>query len=345
VAEGIAEGDLNQNVTPASERDVLGGALEKMVRQLNDLVFQIQEAVGQIVSGSGEVSDSSQSLSQGASEQAASLEEITSSIAELSSQTKSNAENAGQANQLSTAAQDAAERGNKHMASTIEAMNEINDSSQEIAKIIKVIDDIAFQTNLLALNAAVEAARAGKYGKGFAVVAQEVRNLAGRSATAAKETSELIANAVQKVEHGREMVNATAEALGEIVDGATKVSDLIDEIAAASNEQSQGITQIDQALGQIEQVTHQNTANAEETASASEELTGQAYQLKEMVASFKTKKRTAAASKPAETHRPKMIEQTKTESRKPAPRTPEAQTSTAGPDDYISLDDDEFGKF
>ncbi|MBU2550611.1 MAG: HAMP domain-containing protein [Proteobacteria bacterium] len=286
LAEQIASGDLTAEVVLASDKDVLGQALQTMVGSLNQVLGEVNTAAMQVAAGTGEVSDASQSLSQGATEQAASLEEISSSVTELASQTKANAENAHQASQLAAGAREQAERGNNQMQEMIASMQEINVSSREIAKIIKAIDDIAFQTNLLALNAAVEAARAGKHGKGFAVVAQEVRNLASRSAKAAQETSALIEGAVKSVESGMEIVNRTASALGEIVDGATKVADLVGEIAAASNEQAEGISQINQGLSQVDQVTQQNTASAEETASASEELSGQALQLRELVSRF-----------------------------------------------------------
>ncbi|MFH2065187.1 MAG: methyl-accepting chemotaxis protein [Pseudomonadota bacterium] len=287
LAQKIAAGDLTSDVTIASEKDMLGKALQKMVLNLNDVLGDVNSSSQQVSAGTTQVSDSSQSLSQGATEQASALEEITSSVTELAGQTKSNAENASQANQLAVSARDTAEKGNTHMQGMVAAMSDISGSSREIAKIIKAIDDIAFQTNLLALNAAVEAARAGKHGKGFAVVAQEVRNLAHRSAKAAQETTDLIEGAVKKVENGTEIVNHTATALNEIVAGAAKVADLVADIASASNEQAQGISQINQALTQVDQVTQSNTANAEETAAAAEELSGQATQLQKLVSRFK----------------------------------------------------------
>ncbi|MBU2546839.1 MAG: HAMP domain-containing protein [Proteobacteria bacterium] len=287
LAENIADGDLRVTVDLASEQDSLGKSLQEMTDKLNQVFSMVTETAFQVSDSSTQVADSSQSLSQGATEQAASLEEISSSMTELGSQTRVNAENATQASQLAREAKGAAQKGNDQMSEMITAMKEINDSSREIAKIIKAIDDIAFQTNLLALNAAVEAARAGQHGKGFAVVAQEVRNLAGRSAKAAAETAELIENSVKRVQAGSDIVNRTAAALGEIVGGASKVTDLVAEIAAASNEQAEGIAQINQGLNQVDQVTQRNTASAEETASAAEMLSSQADQLRKLTTSFR----------------------------------------------------------
>lgn len=291
LAERIADGDLEAEVVLASEKDQLGRALQKMTESLNVLLGQVQVAGEQIATGSTQVSDAAQALSQGATESASSLEQISSSMAEMASQTKRNAENAAQANILAIESRKTAENGNAQMKQMVAAMGEINSSGQSISRIIKVIDEIAFQTNLLALNAAVEAARAGQHGKGFAVVAEEVRNLAARSAKAALETAELIEGSVQKAENGAEIADRTARALDEIVLGITRASDLVGEIAAASNEQAQGIGEVNQGLGQIDQVTQQNTANAEESAAAAEELSSQAHELRQLMARFKIARR------------------------------------------------------
>ena len=291
IAGAIAAGDLTVKVTPASDKDVFGQALKKMTDQLNEILSDVNEASARVSVGSREISDSSTSLSQGATEQAASLQEISSSMTEISSQVRINAENAGQADQLSNLAREAAATGVGQMQNMTAAMAEISHSSQEIAKIIKVIDDIAFQTNLLALNAAVEAARAGKHGKGFAVVAEEVRNLAGRSAKAARETAQLIEGSLVKVSNGTDIAAETSASLVSIVESVTKASDLVGEIAAASSEQAQGITEVSQGLGQIDNVTQQNTANSEETASAAHELADQALQLQRAMSNFQLRRR------------------------------------------------------
>ena len=287
--EKIADGNFAFDAHQIDAKDAIGAALKKTLEDMNATLSQIYLAGEQVNSAAAQVSSASQALSQGATESASSLEEITSSMTEMGSQTKLNAGNATQANQLANQAKEVAQNGNAQMKEMVGAMSDISDSAQSISKIIKVIDEIAFQTNLLALNAAVEAARAGRHGKGFAVVAEEVRNLAARSAKAAGETAELIEGSVRKTEKGTQIADKTAEALGEIVTSVGKVTDLVGEIAAASNEQAQGISQVNEGLGQIDQVTQQNTASAEECAAAAEELSSQAAQLRQMLARFKLK--------------------------------------------------------
>lgn len=287
VTNRIADGDLTAVVTLASDHDMLGQALTTMTSSLNEVLCQVNVAAVQVANGANGVSSSSQSLSQGATEQAASLEEISSSMHEIESQTKTNAENAAQASQFSSTARQQAEQGNAQMQTMIESMQKINTSSQQISKIIKVIDGIAFQTNLLALNASVEAARAGRHGKGFAVVAEEVRNLASLSASAAQETAELIEDSVQKVEQGTKIAQQTAEELGAITVSISRTTTLMAEISAASNEQAQAISLISKGLSHIDLVTQQNTANAEEIAASAEELAGQAQLLQNSLTRFK----------------------------------------------------------
>jgi methyl-accepting chemotaxis protein len=239
----------------------------------------LQESAEQVSSSAKEITSASQSLAEGATEQAAGLEETSSSLEEMSSMTKQNADNAQQANVLATQARNAANEGAASMERMGNAINDIQKSSDETSKIIKVIDEIAFQTNLLALNAAVEAARAGEAGKGFAVVAEEVRNLAMRSAEAAKNTSSLIEESVKNAKNGVQISTEVSKQLQEIVTNVSKTTDLVAEIAAASQEQAQGIEQVNTAVSQMDKVTQQNAANAEESASASEELSAQAEQM------------------------------------------------------------------
>ncbi|MGC9519808.1 MAG: HAMP domain-containing methyl-accepting chemotaxis protein [Desulfuromonadaceae bacterium] len=291
----LAQGDLRIEVIPRDDEDVLRNALKKLGDDLSSIVQDIQDASEQIDSGSGQVADSSQALSQGATQQASSLEEINSSLQQLSSQTEHNADSSRTAQQLTEAVKRDAEAGNTQMEQLNGAMGEIVKASDDISKIIKVIDEIAFQTNLLALNAAVEAARAGQHGKGFAVVAEEVRNLAARSAKAARETSDLIQGAMEKAEAGSSMANMTGESLEKIVSGVVKASDIVAEIAHASTEQAEGIKQITVGVGQIDDVTQQNTASAEQTAAASAELRNQAANLNALVRHFQLQTHAAAA--------------------------------------------------
>ena len=287
--EKAAAGDLNFDLEPRDGKDKVRGAIKTLSADLNRMVSGIRSAGDQIASGSKQVADAAQALSQGSTESAASLQEIGASMTELADQTKTNAENAGEANTLSSDAQSAAETGNDQMSRMVEAMSEIDKASQDIANIIKVIDDIAFQTNLLALNAAVEAARAGKHGKGFAVVAEEVRNLAGRSAKAARETAQLIDNSTSITSTGAKTAEQAAGALADIVEKITSVSALVEEIALASKNQANGFEEVNNGLTQIDQVTQSNTATAEESAAAAEELSSQSAEMRDLLARFKLK--------------------------------------------------------
>ena len=285
----IAQGDLTQDIKLESENDQLGKSLDGMNSSLNQILSDVYTAINQVSAGSQQVARTSQALSSGATEQASALEEISSSMTEINQQTKQNADNASQVNAVANQQKEIADKGNRTMTELLASMSTINQSTGQIKKIVKIIDDIAFQINLLALNANVEAARAGKYGKGFAVVAEEVRNLAGKSAAAVKDTTENIDAVVKSILTANTITEKTADIFHTIMKGTIQVQDLIAEVALASQEQSKGLNQISIGLQQIEGITQDNAANAEETASSSEELSSQAELLKNQILRFKLK--------------------------------------------------------
>jgi len=287
--ESVASGDLTIDVELLSGADTMGKSVKTMINSLNNMFLEIQKSTEQVSTDASQISDGAQALAQGTTQQAASIEELSSSMTEISQRTKENAETADEASKLSAAIKEDAEKGIRQMDSMINAVKEINDASLSVGNIIKTIDDIAFQTNILALNAAVEAARAGQHGKGFAVVAEEVRNLASKSAQAAKDTSDIIQDTIEKTELGSRLAGETAASLNEIAGGISESNRLVAEIAASSEEQSESISQINIGINQVSQVVQSNSATAEESAAASEEMNGQSIMLKQLITQFKLK--------------------------------------------------------
>jgi methyl-accepting chemotaxis protein len=325
---------------------VTGNVFHVIHRTLNDL-----EAVGdRLISASGQISSSSQILAEGSSEQAASLEETSSSLEEMSSMTRTNAENANHADKIVRDALKDIGDADSAMTQLTSSMQEISSASDQTRKIVNTIDEISFQTNLLALNAAVEAARAGEAGAGFAVVADEVRNLAMRAAEAAKNTAQLIEQTVRKIDEGAQLVSKTNQAFKLVKTGAEKIGELVGEIAAASNEQAQGITQVNNSVADMDKVVQQNAANAEESASSAEEMKLQSSQLKDTVAQLAAlvgRKNGSEEDVPAPKIRKSMPKKdqefrpVKTTEKRPAAR----RSKEVRPDEIIPLDDNDFTDF
>lgn len=296
VVRVIANKDLTMNIDLASDKDELGKILKGLQVALTDFFVQTDIAVNQVKNGSQQIADASQSQSQGATEQASAVEEISASLHEINVQSKNNADKSDEANKYARLAADYARAGNEKMNVLLGLMNEISQASDQTKAVVKAIDEIAFQTNLLALNANVEAARAGKYGRGFGVVAEEVRNLAKKSAQSVLETQTIVDTIIGKIQDSVQFANDTSKQLTDILKEADVTSQYLQEIAVASKEQSQGIEQISKAIGQIEQVTQSNSANAEEGAAAAEELAAQAVQLHSQLEEIKFERTAGAAA-------------------------------------------------
>ena len=355
VSRRIADGDLSEEVEVKGkdEFSLLLGGLKAMQSNLKNTINEIWHATDTISTASGEIAAGNTDLSQRTEEQASSLEETASSMEELTSTVKQNAENARQANQLAVSASEIAVKGGDVVREVVNTMTGISASSKKIVDIIAVIDGIAFQTNILALNAAVEAARAGEQGRGFAVVAGEVRNLAQRSAAAAKEIKELISTSVEKVDSGTRLVDQAGKTMEEVVSAVKRVTDIMGEITAASQEQSAGIEQVNQAVTQMDQVTQQNAALVEEAAAAAESLNEEAQNLARAVSVFKLSSGGERAQLTREAEAPKPAERQAAERRAPdrpqnvarlQPGKPAAHKPAAAPR-KTGTDDSEWQEF
>jgi methyl-accepting chemotaxis protein len=285
--ESLADGDLTTEIEVISNADTMGMSVKYLSDSLNKIFGELNVASAQVSAGSTQIADGAQSLAQGSTEQAASVQQLSASINEMAQRTQESTAMAKRAAELTSTIKDNAEEGSRKMEEMTAAVKDIDQASQSINNIIKVIDEIAFQTNILALNAAVEAARAGQHGKGFAVVAEEVRDLASKSAEAARDTGSLIADSIEKAQLGSRIAQDTAESLKEIVAGIVESAEIVHEIAQSSEHQSSGINQINTGIDQVAQVIQANSATSEESAAASQEMSGQANMLEEMVAQFK----------------------------------------------------------